>query len=182
MNHEQQYRNIAMLDGVGAVQLSGFGLSVQAEHESSSGSLGYLLPLVKPSIKADVYALGMIFYRMLIGELPRRCNGTLQRGRRFKALPRELQQLLRAMLEVDPEARLPSVSGVSSRLSALNGAMDTACWAPVKPKAVILQRRHERKKLLLLMLLVLFFMVLLNTGLITLLGRDNFLEAIFTLL
>lgn len=143
----------------------------------------YQLPQEPLTPSADIYACGVIFYLLLIGELPRIQGGALQLGRAFRALPDDVQRLLQAMLMVDPAQRPQSAAEVLLRLENVNNKMQTARWQPPAIKRVRRESTtQKKKKLLLLSLLVLLFMVMLNTGLVTLLGRDSALGALQQLL
>lgn len=179
-----------LFDTEGAAKLTDFGLPAHygsdSEQEGGEPSVRktnwYNLPSEPLSPCADIYACGVIFYQMLIGELPRIQGGVLQFGRALRALPSELQALLKAMLAVEPAQRLQTVSEVLLGLDNVNNKLQTACWQIPKVKPVQSEAGADKKKLLLLCLLVLLFMVMLNTGLVTLFGNTSALAALQQLL
>ncbi|NNC88578.1 MAG: serine/threonine protein kinase [Akkermansiaceae bacterium] len=67
--------NFIMFPGP-AVRLADFGIARQAMrtlHASGSGTLGYMAPeqaMGKPSFRSDVFAMGLLLYRMITGQLP----------------------------------------------------------------------------------------------------------------
>lgn len=181
-----------LFDAEGAAKLTDFGLPAHYSNDREQEGVGpcvrksnwYNLPNEPLSPRADIYACGVIFYQMLIGELPRIQEGVLQFGRAIRALPDELQGLLKAMLAVEPAQRLQTVSEVQLGLDSVNNKMQTACWQRPKVETVPCEAVvvAEKEKVLLLSLLVLLFMIMLNTGLVTLFGNASALAALQQLL
>jgi serine/threonine-protein kinase len=179
-----------LFDAEGAAKLTDFGLPAHYSNDSEQEGVEpcvrknnwYSLPSEPLSPCADIYACGVIFYQMLIGELPRIQKGVLQFGRALRALPDELQGLLKAMLAVEPAQRVQTISEVQLGLDSVNNKLQTACWQAPKMKPVQCEVRADKKKLLLLCLLVLLFMIMLNTGLVTLFGNASALAALQQLL
>lgn len=178
-----------LFDASGAAKLTDFGLPAHYASDeqeplepTSRAKNWYSLPNEPLTPCADIYACGVIFYRMLIGELPRFQGSVLQIGRAFSALPSDLQTLLKEMLVVEPVQRLQSAAEVLFRLEAVNNKMQTACWQPAQRRPNQCEPVVEKKKILLLCLLVLLFMVMLNTGLVTLFGNESALAALQQLL
>jgi len=96
------------------VRLADFGIARLAIrrtlHASGSGTLGYMAPeqaMGKPSYRSDVFAMGLLLYRMLTGHVPEYPFAWpppgLARLRR-KAHP-DLIALIRKALEVSPRRR-----------------------------------------------------------------------------
>ncbi len=174
-----------LFDDQGSVKLVDFGWpshyqdkqsvglkeALASSHNSGDGKRNwYQLPDEPETEALDIYAAGILFYQMLIGELPRWRAERLQMGRAFKRLPEGLQSLLQQMLQLDPELRPQKISQVRSVLDEFTDSMATQVWnprsliSPQKPS----ESNGDKKKLLLFLLLMLLFIVLLNAGLIVL--------------
>ncbi|MFL0801271.1 MAG: protein kinase [Agarilytica sp.] len=110
-----------LFDQNGCVKVSDFGLD---EHYGATESNWYSTEendkLVNPEL-ADVFALGVIFYQMLTGELPRWKQGNLVKSKAFTVQPEGLQKLIRKMLAKSPQKR-PKTFAVISRI--LNAQFD----------------------------------------------------------
>jgi serine/threonine-protein kinase len=149
------------------------GLREAIERSREGGELKrnwYQLPDEPETETLDIYACGILFYQMLVGELPRWRSGRLQMGRAFKRLPESLQKLLQQMLAQDAEQRPQKISQVRSVLDEFTDAMPTQVWNPrslISPRPTA-KPDDEKKKLLLFLLLVLLFAVMLNMGAIVL--------------
>ena len=95
------------------VRLSDFGIARVAQRTvraSGSGTLGHMAPeqaMGRPSLRSDVFSLGLIFYRMLSGQLPEwPFHWPLPGYRRLRRrVPLEFAAFLRKALEVDPRRR-----------------------------------------------------------------------------
>ncbi len=177
--------NHVYFDQSGRVQLADFGWQ-DAEGEGIQSQLDqvvrkegwYSLPEEENAMRLDVYACGVLFYLMLIGEQPRLMEGQLQRGGAFRRLPQRLQQLLVAMLQSDPNRRVITMSQVANQLNTFEDSMPTVVLAaePVpKPDGRLKRLRQQQ---LLLALLVLFFLVLVNTGVVVWLDGSSFLQSL----
>ena len=97
----------------GRVRLTDFGIARVAQktvRASGSGTLGHMAPeqaMGKPSLRSDVFALGLTFYRMLSGHLPEwpfhwPFEGYTRLRRR---VPLEFATFLKKALEFDPRHR-----------------------------------------------------------------------------
>lgn len=95
------------------VCLTDFGiakLALRTKDGSGSGTLGYIAPeqaMGKPSFRSDVFALGLVIYKMLTGHLPTWPFDWPPKGmdRLRKRVHPDLIKLLRKSLEVYPSKR-----------------------------------------------------------------------------
>jgi serine/threonine-protein kinase len=93
--------------------LSDFGLSrvsLRTMRASGSGTLGYMAPeqaMGRPSFRSDVFAAGLVLYRLFAGRLPEWPFEWPPRGieRLRKTLPRALEAFLRKALSVNSRQR-----------------------------------------------------------------------------
>ena len=105
------------------LRLADFGIAKVAMRTligSGSGTVGYLAPeqaLGKPSIRSDVFSLGLILYRMFAGRLPEWPFVWPPPGidRLRQTLHPKLVDMLRRALEVDSRKRFPD-AGVMLRV------------------------------------------------------------------
>ena len=97
----------------GRIRLADFGISKVAANTiraSGSGTVGYMAPeqaMGRPSFRSDVFALGLVLYRMFSGHLPEwpfewPCEGY---ARLTKRLPPAAIEVLRRSIEVDQRKR-----------------------------------------------------------------------------
>lgn len=95
------------------VQLTDFGIAKVAQktiRSSGTGTVGYMAPeqaMGKPSLKSDVFSLGLILYRMLSGkwpEWPYHWPPVGYKNLKRRAHP-ELIALLRKAIDVNPRKR-----------------------------------------------------------------------------
>jgi serine/threonine-protein kinase len=170
-----------LFDIEGNVRLSDFGWPSHYQVDESGHVLAapeekdrwYRLPDEPISEVGDIYAAGVLFYRMLISDLPRVKNGNLAQGQAFKRLPQELQNLLLSMLSQTPKDRPQHAAEILPVLDGLHDTMETRVWQP-KPEEPKEIKVDQRKELLLFLLLILLFIVMTNTGLVIL--YDDWLE------
>lgn len=95
------------------VRLTDFGIARVAQRTvraSGSGTLGHMAPeqaFGKPSLRSDVFALGLTFWRMLTGQLPEWPFHWPPAGydRLRRRVPQEFIAFLRKALELDPRHR-----------------------------------------------------------------------------
>ncbi len=151
-----------VFDANGAVKVTGFGLPHLDESPPEKN--------LAEGIEGDLSAAGSLFYRMLIGELPRWYQGELQQGKAFMRLPAELRAVLVKLLGGEKNAHFGDFSQVAKALAAVNTELKTLVHAP---EVVAEKEDQDKKKLLLLLLLVLFFLTLLNTSILVMFGLDN---------
>jgi serine/threonine protein kinase len=118
-----------LLAGDGTVKVVDFGLAqlggdplvaTLTRTDVAMGTINYLAPEQRRSAKAvdaraDVFALGVIFYELVTGELPLgRFPLPSERG-----LPRACDAIVRRALDPDPERRYPTVVALAADLRSL---------------------------------------------------------------
>lgn len=109
----------------GRVKLVDFGLE---EHYASVSANWYRLQDETVGISADLYALGVIFYQMLTGELPHWEEGKLKVHKAFKKLSVPLQKLVAKLLLRVPEKRYLRADDVALDLAQLQDTVETAVF------------------------------------------------------
>jgi serine/threonine-protein kinase len=108
----------------GRLALTDFGIAKVAQRTiahtmiaSGSGTVGYMAPeqaMGRPSAKSDVFAIGVLAYRILTGVLPEWPFGWPPKGRatlRRKAHP-DLIDVLRKTMEPRPSNRYPDANAL----------------------------------------------------------------------
>ena len=136
-----------MLDARGTVKVADFGLAKSTAPETtmltmSSVAMGtpdFMAPEAFKGVanvdhRADIYAVGVMLYQMLTGEVPRvmfklpsRCRPEL--GMRFDAL-------ICKALETDPADRFQSAAEMRRELDAVAGALNAKPSVPVQRRGV----------------------------------------------
>ncbi len=129
-----------LLDGKGNIKLTDFGFSrvIDADQPSSGrayvgfGSLGYMPPEMfrrrgAATPGADIYALGILLYEMLVGDLPGRRSPMPTEA--VEGLPKALDDLFDLMAQDDLRKRLGSVDEALELL-----------WSAEPVKALLLTR------------------------------------------
>jgi serine/threonine-protein kinase len=160
--HQHLNAGSIVFDDNDVPMVSGFGLPHLGE--SSLKASQY------EGVRGDLFAAGLLFYRMLIGEMPRWYQDELQQGKAFMRLPAELRGVLVKLLDDKSRVCFEDFSQVSKALSDVNTQLKTLVH---RPKPVPEKVDQDKKKLLLLLLLVLFFLTLLNTSVLVMFGLDS---------
>lgn len=113
----------------GRLQLTDFGIAKIAQrtiHGSGSGTVGYMAPeqaMGRPSMKSDVFSLGLIMCKMLTGHLPEWPFDWPFPGYQMlkrKAHP-ELIELLRKTLEIRPNRRFKDANELLAAFRRVKG-------------------------------------------------------------
>jgi len=136
-----------MIDGDGEPHLMDFGLAKREIGEITMtvdgqilGTPAYMSPEQASGHshwtdrRTDIYSLGVIFYRMLTGELPFRGNAQMQVFQRLKEdpasprklnrhIPRDLETICLKCLERDPNKRYPSANAVAEEFDRFLSSM-----------------------------------------------------------
>jgi serine/threonine protein kinase len=127
-----------LLDGSGNVKLADFGLTRALERDGVKvrqayvgfGSVGYMAPElfrrgVEPGATADIYALGILLYEMLVGELPGRRSP--MPSEIVAGVPVEIDELFDLMTQDDPARRPADLDRVLTHIwtsQAITGLLD----------------------------------------------------------
>lgn len=108
----------ARLEDLGITQL-GFTATQAVEGDATTGTLLYLAPELTrgetPTIQSDVYALGLLLYQIVIGDMRR----PLVPGWQREVTDELLQQDIAAATDGNPAHRLSSVGELAGRLRRL---------------------------------------------------------------
>ena len=103
--------NILLFDD-GTAKIADFGIAkvgTRTLQASGTGTVGYMAPeqaMGRPSPRSDVFAAGMVLYRMFTGVLPQwPLAWPLPGHRRLRRVGAEVTEVLRRALEVDPRRR-----------------------------------------------------------------------------
>lgn len=131
------------------LMLADFGLAKVAQrtiHASGSGTIGYCAPeqaMGKPSFRSDVFALGLILYRMLSGQLPEYPFAWPPPGydRLRRHAHRDLVEMVRRAIEVDPRKRFPHAGAMLAALRRVKGR--TLRYQGSSPRRLASQRSQR---------------------------------------
>ncbi len=126
------------------VRLADFGIAkvaLRTLEASGSGTIGYMAPeqaLGKPSLRSDVFAAGLVLYRLFAGVVPEwPFEWPLPGGERLRrSLHPDLIALLRRALRLDPRGRFEDAGHMLEAFRA------------VKPRALKHHRSRRRPRLL----------------------------------
>lgn len=113
--------------------------------------------------QSDIYALGIIFHLMLIGNLPRYNNLEFQPGRAFKRLPETLQEIIQRMIKHHLVDRPQQVQDVLQVLNQFTIDQPTQVWDTNAKNSVA---KNKKQRLTFQRILILLFVVLVASGLV----------------
>lgn len=116
--------------------------------EPRSGTLAYRAPELTgdamPTVKSDIYALGLILYQLAVGDF----TATLGPGWEHRIADPLLRDDIRSAAEVDPARRLDSAADLAHRLHHLDERRQAATREAERAAFVAeQQRREERRRL-----------------------------------
>lgn len=125
------------------LRLADFGIAkvaMRTVRASGSGTVGYVAPeqaMGKPSFRSDVFSIGLIFYRMLSGQLPEWPYEWPLPGsdRMKKRLAPELNDFVGRAMEIDPRKRFDDAAAMLD------------AFAKVKRRALAFAQKQRLKKL-----------------------------------
>jgi serine/threonine protein kinase len=92
-----------LLDKEGIPALTDFGLN--AESLAPEVMHGYAVPGEPPSEQADLFALGVLTYQLIVGSCPYFVGEQLEAAPRFKEISKPVRTVLERLLVVTPERR-----------------------------------------------------------------------------
>lgn len=131
-----------MVSEDGKPRLMDFGIAVESagfvpQGETVPGTPQFLAPELlqgsAPSVRTDVYAMGVVLYEMFTGRVPIDDDNTARLVRRIVRetpptvaslrpdLPPELSKILDRAIAKDPEARFPEASALADAIAAFEG-------------------------------------------------------------
>ena len=124
------------------LRLTDFGIARFAQHTiqgSGSGTLGYIAPeqaMGRPSFRSDVFAAGLVLYRLLSGKLPEWPFQDPLPGMDVlrKKVPLELIRFLKKSISLEPRRRFTNADAM------------LRAFRPLKKRALLPTRRRREKK------------------------------------
>lgn len=156
-----------LVDDAGAIRLADFGSGrlidealldsfritdpgslepVLGRDETRSGTLAYRAPELTgealPTIKSDIYALGLILYQLVAGDF----TAVLAPGWENRVADPLLRDDIRAAAEVAPERRLDSAETLAHRLRSLEDRRLAALQDAERAAFLLEQRRLEERR------------------------------------
>lgn len=117
-----------LFDENNSAKISDFGLSAHDIESDDKQTAMYRVEGEPTCPQADLYALGVIFYQLLLGEYPHFKNDQLHNKRRLVRLPIILQELLRGLLQRNLSHRYTDVTAVIEQLNKMNEDLPTQVW------------------------------------------------------
>lgn len=114
--------NVFLCEG-GGVKLLDLGLAhVFGSSQSAGGTRGYLAPELRsgapPSARTDLFALGVVLFRMVTGALPYRSDDEVQRPRLDLPAAPALADVIEHLIAPDPADRPASAASALAELEA----------------------------------------------------------------
>lgn len=142
--------NILLFPG-NTLRLADFGIARVAPrtiHGSGSGTVGYMAPeqaMGRPSLRSDVFSLGLLIFRLLTGELPEYpFDWPLPGQRRLtRTVSSEFVLFLRKALEVDPRRRYADAVEMLACFELVRDEALRRRRSVVKPGGRSTLRRHS---------------------------------------
>lgn len=121
-----------LIDEEGMPAISDFGLSPEVLGPEISH--GYAIPGEAPSAQADLFALGVLVYELIVGSRPYYIGEKLDAAPRFANIPRSTRIVLENLLEISPEKRASSAGEALHALQVARGKIKPS--APNIPQMV----------------------------------------------
>ena len=107
-----------MYAGEQLIKVSDFGFDEHYQNREPEVNWYSVESGADASFANDQYALGVIFYQMLAGDLPAKKATEGFTRFQFKAIPKQLRPILEKMLQKDPQDRYSNLASVLKELSA----------------------------------------------------------------
>lgn len=132
-----------LLFGKDRIRLADFGIAKFAQHTvqaSGSGTLGYIAPeqaMGRPSLRSDVFAAGLVIYRLLSGKLPEWPFEDPLPGMDVlrRKLPQDMVRFLKKAIDLKPRKRFTSCDAM------------LRAFRPLHKKSLLpVRKRREKKK------------------------------------
>lgn len=120
------------IDEKGVPAIADFGLS--PESLGPEVSIGYAIPGEPPSEKADLFALGVLAYELIVGNRPFYLGDKLDPSPRFSDIVRSTRMVLESLLAIEPEERVESAAEALYQLQVALGKIKPRPKAEASPK------------------------------------------------